>query len=188
MLAVAPEPVFAELYNGASLDQICRMGRWDSGSYQNLQWLRRDALEQQTFPAIEMWMQRLNDENDAPFQNRKTAAAFIKLILQLKKIILQDAVLWRQLDSKNRIFKEPVFSSAAFKQFEEDLVVHMEDIPTPSAMVLQETLPVIEKRFSEVLSEVKANNQATVAAVQHIVQQLLTTANSSTSNCKACAN
>ncbi|CEP17888.1 hypothetical protein [Parasitella parasitica] len=197
----------AEL-NGASLDQIRRMGRWDSGSLESRYlthfnreairicngfpgrkggfWLRRDALEpplelqQQIFPAIETWMHRLNDENDAAYQNSKSAAAFIKLMLKLRKIILQDAVLWRQLDSENRIFKEPVFSSAAFKQFEADLLVHMEATPTPSTMVLQETLPVIEQRFSEVLSEVKVNNQATVAAVQHIVQQLLTTANSST--------
>ncbi|CEP10808.1 hypothetical protein, partial, partial [Parasitella parasitica] len=112
--------------------------------------------------------------------NSKSAVAFLKLMLKLRKIILQEAILWRQLDSENRIFKVPVFSNAAFKQFETDHLVYMEATPTTSTMVLQETLPVIEQRFSEVLSEVKTNIQATVAAAQHIVQQLLTTTNSST--------
>ncbi|CEP14729.1 hypothetical protein [Parasitella parasitica] len=177
----------AEL-NGGSLDQIRRMGRWDSGSLESRYlthfnreairicnslpgrkggfWLRRDALEsplelqQQIFPAVEMWV--------------KSAVAFLKLMLKLRKIILQEAILWRQLDSENRIFKVPVFSNAAFKQFETDHLVYMEATPTTSTMVLQETLPVIEQRFSEVLSEVKTNIQATL--------------NKRTSNGKACAD
>ncbi|KAI8639038.1 hypothetical protein BD408DRAFT_435497 [Parasitella parasitica] len=114
-------------------------------------WLPRDGLEsplelqQKIFPDVEMWVHRLSAENDVTYKNSKSAGRF----LELKKAILQDA---RKLDPENRIFEE----SAAFKHFE----AHIKPLLLRPQWFLRETLPLIEQRFSEVLSEVKANNQS----------------------------
>ena len=193
----------AEL-NGASLDMIRRMGRWDSGSLENSYlthfnreairicngfpgpigsfWLPRAGVEpplelqEQVFPEIEGWHVRLNDPDDAAYNSSGSALAFLYFMLKLRKLLLQGSVLMRKEDPANSIFKHRIFQSDAYKDFEIDVLAHIETTPTPASMILRDTMSIIEQRLNEVLVEVKT----TVAAVeQRSINNHLNTTNDS---------
>lgn len=154
---------------GASEDSIRRSGRWeqsaiarcylsrlpretmrvhagfpkDMGSF----WIARDIevpepLLNLVFPEAREWQSKhLCD--DPGVEMNIAAGGFLNLLMQLRSIVIQDAVLLKQDFPDHFLFQHPIFSTQAFKDYEQTMQEVLQTQETPHDLLLKRAFPVI---------------------------------------------
>lgn len=163
----------AEIF-GVSEEQIAKQGRWDrskmqghylstlargfmravSGVDSNLAggfFIARAALDppliltKMVWPWVDEWQQRiLNGTVQVP---NMAAKAFLKLMQELRKYLLQDAVFWQPRFPNHPIFKHPVFHQSEWVAFADALRTATEQAQEPEELTIQKVVPVIADRL-----------------------------------------
>jgi hypothetical protein len=81
-------------------------------------------LEPQLFEFVEGALEKLDafEDNSSNRIMKVTARSFLRMLQNLRRVILQDAALMMHAGRQHHIFNKPVFQSAAFKEFQQKLV------------------------------------------------------------------
>ncbi|GAA5890114.1 hypothetical protein JCM5296_004773, partial [Sporobolomyces johnsonii] len=113
--------------------------------------LRRDIavpveLEKQVFPEADVWLRRheVGDDVDVTM----TAQGFLRLLIKLRRVLLQDAACIRSKWPSHPVFSHPVFSSPAFLAFEETMQQHLATVEDPRDLQLQRVIPHVSQVIS----------------------------------------
>ncbi|KAE8255342.1 hypothetical protein A4X03_0g5579 [Tilletia caries] len=178
----------AEL-GGAEEGQVRRAGRWNSkvmescylsaiprevlrvhagfsregGSY----FLTRDVdvreeLLKKVFPWADDWDSAISSgktANGTRVEVNIAARGFIRLLLRLRKVIVQDAVVLRKSFPKWFVWSHSLFSDPLFLQYERDLLASL-DSPAPSDDRIAQVLPLLAEQIA---SSTAAMQQAMAA-------------------------
>jgi hypothetical protein len=166
---------------GLSHDHIRRVGRWNSESMENSYltclprtairviqgfpeekgcfWLPRAlvtpplSLQQKVFPWVEEWQQRMQD--DASIQTI-CGEGFLRLLVELRPIILQDAVLLKQLEPNHEMFSSRIFQCSEFASFSEQLNRSINNATPPAEVEIQRVVPEINSRISDLSFQIQS--------------------------------
>ncbi|KAI9470596.1 MAG: transcriptional activator of glycolytic enzymes-domain-containing protein [Benjaminiella poitrasii] len=145
---------------GLSQDHIHRVGQWNRESMENnyLTCLPRVAIR----VIGEEWQQKMQDD---PSCQTICGEGFLKLLVELRVIILQDAVTLKQIAPNHEMFSHDVFHCEGFELFAAALTHAMDNTMPPSEVQIQRVVPEINSRISELalqmqsLSRVQSNQQ-----------------------------
>lgn len=165
---------------GLSHDHIRRVGRWNSESMENnyltclprtamrviqgfpeekgCYWLPRSlvtpplSLQKRIFPLVEEWQQRMQSD---PSVQTICGEGFLGLSVELRTIILQDAVFLKQLVPDHEIFRHEIFQSEEFASFAEELNRSINNTTPPAEVQMQRIVPEIHSRISELTSQIQ---------------------------------
>ncbi|KAE8218348.1 hypothetical protein CF326_g9188 [Tilletia indica] len=110
----------------------------------------RDELLKKVFPWADEW--------DAAISTGKTtdgtrvevniaARGFISLLLRLRKVVIQDAVVLRKVFPKWFVWSHSLFSDPLFLQYERDLLASLDD-PQPSDDRIAQVLPLLAEHLA----------------------------------------
>lgn len=169
---------------GLSQDHIRRVGQWNRESMENnyltclprvairvIQgfpeekgcfWLPRAlvspplSLQKKIFPSVEEWQQKMQED---PTCQTICGEGFLKLLIELRVIILQDAVLLKQIAPDHEMFSHEVFQSSEFRSYSEALIRAMNNTTPPAEVQIQRVLPEINSRISELASQIQASSR-----------------------------
>ncbi|KAE8964038.1 hypothetical protein PR001_g29185 [Phytophthora rubi] len=167
---------------GASESQIRRLGRWNAGAMEGcyLTALPRDAmrslagfspdrrsfyleraalvppdsLQREVFPFVENYMTAYTKQS-AP---HVATGGFLNLLSYLRVVVLQDAVLLRELHPAHKLWGHPLFRTNAFTEFSEALKAKMLVDQSPQTMRLNEVVP-------DLMDHLKQQHQQTLAHI-----------------------
>jgi hypothetical protein len=78
------------------------------------------------------------------------AGGFLKLLKELRKIILQDAVSLKKKFPNNPLFNHHLFRSNMFLLFEKDLNHHMDTSTPPTDIQLRTSMPLMVEKFDQI--------------------------------------
>ncbi|KAL3681957.1 hypothetical protein R1sor_024913 [Riccia sorocarpa] len=162
----------AEL-GGASESQIRRLGKWNNQAMENcyLTSLPRETLRtlagfspvqgqfylprmavqpppeltSKIFPEVEEWLRKVDT---GEYEQSIAAGGFLRLLLLLRVVILQDSVLLRQSHPSHPIWRHSIFSDPSYVSFADRLKHVMISEEDPTELQLQRALPVLAERIS----------------------------------------
>ncbi|KAG2209610.1 hypothetical protein INT45_007237 [Circinella minor] len=166
---------------GLSHNHIRRVGRWNSESMENnyltcvprtairvIQgfpedkgcfWLSRAlvtpslSLQKKIFPMVEEWQQNMQEDSSC---QTICGEGFLKLLVELRTIILQDAVFFKQLVPDHEIFSHEVFQCEEFTTFAEELNRTINSTTPPAEVEIQRVVPEINSRISDLSSQIQS--------------------------------
>lgn len=174
--------VFAEL-QGASEDAIRRLGRWNPSSMESCYlsnipisavksmaqfrpeediFLKRAtldppaSLQQQVFPCLENFL----TENGTPQSTDVGTCGFVRILLYLRKVILQDAVVMRRLFPNSRVWSDPIFFSEGFHDFSQTLSASMDEAQRPAELTLRQAVPELRTYLDAHFTAIRAEHDA----------------------------
>src|SRR5271156_6636686 len=88
-------------------------------------------------------------ENEDEADRRDLAAqGFLRLLKQLRIILLQDSVIMRQEFPTHPIWTDPVFRRDDYQAFAKDVELSLLDVEEPEEVQIRKTLPAIAERLS----------------------------------------
>ena len=166
---------------GLSHDHIRRVGRWNSESMENnyltclprtairvIQgfpeekgcfWLPRAlvtpplSLQKKIFPMVEEWQQKMQEDSSC---QTICGEGFLKLLVELRTIILQDAVFFKQLVPDHEIFSHEIFQCEEFTTFADELNRTINSTTPPAEVEIQRVVPEINSRISDLSSQIQS--------------------------------
>jgi hypothetical protein len=106
-------------------------------------------------PLVQAGIQQV-DTNDL------AAQGFLKLLQQLRTVILQDAVFLQIEVPSHSMWKHPLFQRSDYKQFAQELLQSVHTIETPYEIQLQQSMPAIADRITNTehnLQQTMSSNQ-----------------------------
>jgi hypothetical protein len=167
----------AEL-DGATEDQLRRHGRWNTQSMEACYlssiarvpmliingfsgtrgeyWIPRAtvcpplSLQRRIFPEVDVLLEKLEDPQSTSLQHSLAAIGFLRLLVAMRPIILQDAVAFRQDHPDHPLFTNALFSSQEFLVFEEELSHAMTTAEEPRDILLHRALPLVSEQFRQI--------------------------------------
>jgi hypothetical protein len=162
----------AEL-GGASEAQIRRLGRWNNQAMENCYltclpreamrtlagfsptagsfFLKRAAVQPQEslarklFPDVELWLGRL--ERGDGCEANIAAGGFLRLLQQLRIVILQDSVQMMQRHPRHPIWKHSLFSDPEYIHFANRVQASIASEPDPTERRLELAMPDLTRRI-----------------------------------------
>jgi hypothetical protein len=123
-----------------------------------------ESLKRQIFPKADEWLNRVQQQLDG-CEKSISAESFLELLIQMRAIILQDAVMLRAQHPDNIIFKNEIFGTAEFLDFERRLLAVVSTEHEPEDMLLRRALPSLSAQISNMNTKIDMNH---VALQQHI--------------------
>ncbi|KAE8183507.1 hypothetical protein CF328_g8161 [Tilletia controversa] len=123
----------------------------DGGTY----FLRRDVeppqeLLSQIFPQADAWdtaIEMGKTTRGEPVEVNIAARAFVRLLIRLRPVLLQDAVLWRRQHPHYYLWSHSLFASPAFLQYEKELLEVLAAPDTTSEDRLRTMAPLIAEQI-----------------------------------------
>ena len=122
------------------------------------------SLEQAVWPFVDKWLAWFDsyadgreeeksshaDDDDDDDDDRTDLAAqgFLRLLQQLRIILLQDSVVMRQEFPAHPIWADPIFARADYLAFAKDVELSLLDVEEPEEVQIRKTLPAIAERLS----------------------------------------
>jgi hypothetical protein len=96
------------------------------------------------------------DDNQDKEEDRNDMAAqgFLRLLDQLRTILLQDSVLLREQFPRHPIWRDPIFIREDYREFAEQMRCSLLNTETPEEVRLQQALPAIAQRLNVVRQDV----------------------------------
>ncbi|KAG2212027.1 hypothetical protein INT45_010435, partial [Circinella minor] len=179
----------AELH-GASEDSLRRHGGWNMQSMerhylskisrkplrtingfpakQGHFWLPRSIIEppstlqRKVFPEADTWLERINNGDGC----EKTIAAqgFLRLLITMRTIILQDAAMLRRSYPNHRLFQQPIFQDDEYRTFEASLVHACQTTPSPAELRLQSAIPDVSRRLDAIDTKLEMHQRVQMEA------------------------
>ena len=176
---------------GVDIEEVRRHGRWtgdrltqsylspisrmsvrvlagfpkNSGSY----FLERDtlpvppSLEAQVFPEVDEWMAKVQTAEQSP---GIATNSFLKLMLYLKKVILQDSVILRDRYPASPLWSDPLFQSPDYLAFSETSRIALQALQSPFDLRLRDVLPQVSEKLHLL-------QQAVISSQHHVVQSIM---------------
>jgi hypothetical protein len=91
-----------------------------------------------------------DDGDDGAIADREDLAAqgFLRLLQQLRIVLLQDSVIMRQEFPGHPIWTDPIFARADYLAFAKDVELSLLDVEEPEEVQIRKTLPAIAERLS----------------------------------------
>ena len=164
---------------GASEDGIRRSGRWEQGAMSRC-YLSRLPLEtmrvmggfaaqrgnfyikreiavpedlvDQIFPEAKVWYDR--HQSGEGVEVNIAAGGFLKLLLELRSVFVQDSVLLRKQFPKHFVFQHPIFESPQYRAFERRFDDMYETLEEPSRLRLDAVLPDLTQHIDAAVGQV----------------------------------
>ena len=120
-------------------------------------------LQQQIFPCLDEKMASIDATANL------TALAFLRLLQNLWKVILQDVCVLILLGRKHIMFELPVFKTDEFKSFMNDMQHHISTAEDPVDVSMEQVLPGVHEKFSNLESQM-TGHFAQLEANVHLLQ------------------
>lgn len=122
-------------------------------------------LIQAVWPWVDTWLDwfksydeqaNKGDKDDEKEEDRNDMAAqgFLRLLDQLRTILLQDSVLLREQFPHHPIWGDPVFVRKDYQEFAVQMKCSLSNTETPEEVRLQQALPTIAQRLNTIRQEV----------------------------------
>ena len=108
-------------------------------------------LQSQIFPFVDSAIRHVNANH------HRTATAFLNMLLQLQVVVLQDAAAVLLSGRKHCLFDLPVFQCPAFEDFLNLIKIHQNSMLDPSDVTLEQILPGVCNRFSNLHSDMSSH-------------------------------
>jgi hypothetical protein len=126
-----------------------------------------EELQQLIFPFVEQCMAAVERAAEQDKQDRFTAVMFLRLLKNLRRIILQDAAVMTLDYNRKRhpVFKHAVFQTEEFAQFQTKMQQHLEALENPVDRSIESLLPGLLQRMS--------NQQADITHCRREIKELL---------------
>ena len=86
-----------------------------------------------------------------------TATAFLNMLKRLQIVVLQDAAAMLLSSKKHCLFDFPVFQCPAFEDFLNLIKIHQNSMLDPSDVTLEQILPGVCSRFSNLHSDMSSH-------------------------------
>lgn len=102
-------------------------------------------LQTQIFPTADQLLE--NVIRGAGCERNLAARGFLELIIYLRRVILQDAAVLIDTYASCSVWQHPVFTSQSFREFKASLISKMETTPSPTELLLQQSLPIISAQL-----------------------------------------
>jgi hypothetical protein len=181
---------------GVSEDQIRRLGHWQAGAMEKhylsalpriamrvmagskshesgRMFLKRDLLEppeqlqKMIFPLLDNWMMRhrLGEE----CQRTLSCRGFLNLLKEMRKVILQDAVILMDKYPRLFVWSHQVFRNPLFEVYKSQLLTAMESTPDPLSVSLEALMPEVASEINSLrrdMANVMANVDRVMASVE----------------------
>ncbi|KAE8231011.1 hypothetical protein CF326_g3980 [Tilletia indica] len=146
----------------------------DGGTY----FLRRDVppppdLLAQVFPQADAWDTAIETGKTAsgePVEVNIAARAFVRLLIRLRPVLLQDAVLWKKQHPHYYLWSHSLFSSPAFLQYEKELLVVLASPDTTSEDRLRAMAPLIAEQMQSYAAATHSHFDLRTRAIQTDIQ------------------
>lgn len=179
---------------GASEESIRRHGRWlgdrmtehylipisydairplagfpvQKGSY----FLKRDvldpsqSLQQMLFPEVDGWLQKFENNE---IQSDMAGVGFLRMMLYLRRVILQDAVVLMDKFPDLPIWRHQVFSSPEFLQFRSAAARTLATVTSPFDIQLRAVVPLVEQQLRNVQNVVVDTSARSTARLEQLL-------------------
>ncbi|KAG2212224.1 hypothetical protein INT45_008091 [Circinella minor] len=151
---------------GFSHDHIRRVGRWNSEKlFKDFRKIKAAfgflahlsphlcLFKKKIFPMVEEWQQNMQEDSSC---QTICGEGFLKLLVELRNIILQDAVFFKQLVPDHEIFSHEVFQCEEFTTFAEELNRTINSTTPPAEVEIQRVVPEINSRISDLSSQIQS--------------------------------
>ncbi|CEP20070.1 hypothetical protein [Parasitella parasitica] len=131
-----------------------------------------EDLKKKFFPDVELWQDRI--AADAA-QKTTTADGFLKLLVSLRVVFLQDSVVMRRSYPGHHIWEHDLFQDPLYLKFSNDLLAAMifhQKKNDPFSMQLQSAVPLIEQRLSTLESQLAMSASRTTHKMDEILNHI----------------
>ncbi|GAA5971967.1 hypothetical protein JCM11641_001589 [Rhodosporidiobolus odoratus] len=147
--------------------------------------LKRDIpvpedLERQIFPEADEWLRR--QETGDGVEQTICAGGFLRLLISLRGVILQDAACLRPIYPSHPLFSHPLFKDPLFTTFERQKKRHLETVEDLIQLQLQSLFPHLTEFITNSFAAQTQQQQATQDIISSL-QAEVAKANASTHNC-----
>lgn len=188
---------------GADGDQLRRLGRWNTDSMNNNYlthfprvpirllngfkpehgrfWIKRGlivppaSLQSKVFPGADRWLDLVTRGDGC--EQTICGQGFLKLLIAMRTIILQDVVALRSLFpgliSTNPLFAHPLFSDPEFLAFEQELRAAMRTERAPEDLRIEEVMPDVSTKLAAIENKLTMLNAASECRQDRSQDQLL---------------
>ncbi|KAG2214830.1 hypothetical protein INT45_003585 [Circinella minor] len=114
------------------------------------------------FPEADTWLERINNGDGC----EKTIAAqgFLRLLITMRTIILQDAAMLRRSYPNHRLFQQPIFQDDEYRTFEASLVHACQTTPSPAELRLQSAIPDVSRRLDAIDTKLEMHQRVQIEA------------------------
>lgn len=113
----------------------------------------RALAQEQIFPWAEGKLADVQRASAADVQSRHTAAYFLRMLIQLRQLILQDTaeIMTYNEPRQHPLFTEPIFTSPLFGEYVTAMKTHLAQAPAadPLNMSMEAALPGVMNRFDQ---------------------------------------
>ena len=117
-------------------------------------------LQQAVWPWVDKWMtwfQSYESADDDPSdvdsdlqedRNDLAAQGFLRLLVQLRTVLLQDSVVLRAEFPEHPLWSDPIFVRQDYLEFAEQVRVSLLDVEEPEEIQIRKTMPAIAQRLN----------------------------------------
>lgn len=139
-----------------------------------LSWFNGDSLAQGIDPEFDLPPQPSLVQQETQKIDEKDLAAqgFLRLLVQLRTVILQDAVVLRIEIPNHEIWDHPLFQRSDYKQFSQQLLQSVHTTDTPYEIQLRKALPALADRITTAENNLHQNISSNHHVIQHSLQSL----------------
>ena len=119
-----------------------------------------EALQRQIWPKIDGQLQKYAEfdphaVNNAIKRPNLAEAGFLRLLKYLRRVILQDSVILRDIFPDHPIWKHFVFHTDQYAAFREQILVVLKDKKDPANVQIKTALPLIANRMNMNIEDIK---------------------------------
>lgn len=111
------------------------------------------SLQQKIFPLVEEWQQKTQED---PSVQTICGEGFLRLLVELRVIILQDAVFLKQVEPTHEMFGHKIFQCAEFTSFAEELNRSINNTTPLAEVEIQRVVPEINSRISDLSLQIQS--------------------------------
>ncbi|KAL3258479.1 hypothetical protein ABHI18_006016 [Aspergillus niger] len=131
-----------------------------------------ESLTHALWPWVDEWLDWFESYGDASRQNEKesdsetekvneddrqdmAAQGFLRLLVQLRIILLQDSVMFREQFPLHPIWSDPIFLRDDYEAFATEVKQSIRDVEEPEEVRLRQALPALAERLNHVRQDLQ---------------------------------
>jgi hypothetical protein len=106
-----------------------------------------DSLQKRIFPSVEHWLERMRTDDSC---RTISGQAFLRLLVELRIIILQDAVLLKDDFPDHPLFLHEIFQSPEYKAFADESLAAINASVPPAEIEMRRIMPFVDERINNI--------------------------------------
>lgn len=146
-----------------------------------------EDLQNLIFPFAEQCLKDVEEKQMSDDVDRYTAIHFLKLLIQLRRIILQDAAVMLLIAPdriSNPFFHLPVFKHELFKNFQETMKLEISLMKNPFDSKVESVLPGVLTRLSSIQTSIDTSKGSLMKKIDQSSKNLLVSLENESSRTK----